>query len=137
MDSKRKLENGLEPPAKHQKMESRKEPQEFNKDGEFSSDELVKLFEKVPNLAERIFGQLNDQSLVQCNEVSKEWFGNLQNHRVYWIHVIQKYTKNSNGFADEWKKVVHKTPLTTLKNLARKVKGYCKSKSIQQNSPLH
>ena len=32
MDSKRKLENGLEPPAKHQEIES---------------NELIKLFEKI------------------------------------------------------------------------------------------
>ena len=115
MGSKRKLENCLEPPVKCRKVQ-------------LGKDEIVKLFQKIPNLAEDIFGQLNDQSLVHCNRVSKKWFRNLQNHRVYWIHVIQKYTKNSDGFADEWKKVVHKTPLTTLKRLAEMVNEFCKSK---------
>ena len=46
---------------------------------------------RFPHLAERIFDQLDDQSLANCKEISGEVLEYLENERFFWIRIIKKY----------------------------------------------
>ena len=46
---------------------------------------------RFPHLAERIFDQVDDQSLDKCKEISEEVLEYLENERFFWIRTIKKY----------------------------------------------
>ena len=46
---------------------------------------------RFPHLAERIFDQVDDQSLNNCKEISEEVLEYLENERFFWIRIIKKY----------------------------------------------
>ena len=51
---------------------------------------------RFPHLAEKIFGDLNKQSLVKCKKVSSQWNHFLKNNKAYNWQVIKGYTKCSD-----------------------------------------
>ena len=66
-----------------------------------------------------IFGRLDDQSLASCREVSKTWRDFVDSQRVYWIRKILKYANPQSKFHEEWKMVLDKKPIKTLKEFGR------------------
>ena len=46
---------------------------------------------RFPHLAERIFDQVDDQSLDNCKEISREVLKYLENERFFWIRITKKY----------------------------------------------
>ena len=81
------------------------------------------LCKRFPLLVEMVFENLDDESLVKCKESSREINHHLQNQRFYWIRIIKTHG-NFKEFADSWKKVVCKTPVETVKELALTVEEY-------------
>ena len=71
-----------------------------------------------------VFENLDDESLVKVKESSKEINNHLQNERFYWIRIIKKHGKYFKEFADSWKKVIDKTPVEIVKELAMTVEDY-------------
>ena len=51
---------------------------------------------RFSHLAEKIYGGLDNQSLVKCKEVSSQWNHFLKNNKAYNWQVIKGYTKCSD-----------------------------------------
>ena len=73
---------------------------------------------RFPHLAERIFDQVDDQSLNNCKEISEEVLEYLENERFFWIRIIKKYGGKLKDFPDLWKPVIDKTPTEIVKEIA-------------------
>ena len=82
------------------------------------------LCERFPLLSKMVFENLDDQSLVKVKESNREINNHLQNERVYWIRMIKKHIGLFKEFADAWKKVIDKTPVETVRELAITVESY-------------
>ena len=107
-------------------------PQKMKKTDCFENAQIFpieEMFERLPNLSEDIFGRLDNRSLVSCREVSKTWQGYVDSQRVYWIRQILKCNPPQSKFHGEWKIVLEKTPIETLKKFARFVLQTSKEKS--------
>ena len=48
------------------------------------------IYLRFPKLSEKIFQQLNEQTLVSCKKVGRQWLNCIKDHRIYWIRKIQK-----------------------------------------------
>ena len=57
-------------------------------------DEIMLRF---PHLAEQIYGELDNQSLVKCKEVSLSWYHFMNNNKASNVRVIKGYTNCSNA----------------------------------------
>ena len=127
MGVKRKLKDGLNPPAKHRySLRSKSKCKQF---------ELENFCSRFPHLSEDILGELDYKSLVKFKEVSKFWYKNINEQRIYCIRQIEQCTETFTEFNKEWKMVVKKTPLKILKLIevaTRTLKGnyICFIKSI-------
>ena len=107
MGLKRKLKDGLNPPAKHRySLRSKSKCKQF---------ELENFCSRFPHLSEDILGELDYKSLVKFKEVSKFWYKNINEQRIYCIRQIEQCTETFTEFNKEWKMVVRKTPLKILK----------------------
>ena len=60
---------------------------------------------KFPHIAEKIYGELDNESLVKCKEVSWPWNHFLENNKAYNLQVIKGYTNCSDALM---KKLVKK-----------------------------
>ena len=110
-------------------------PQKMKKTDCFENDQIFpieEIFGRFPNLSEDIFGRLDNRSLVSCREVSKTWQGYVDSQRVYWIRQILKRNPPQSKFHGEWKIVLEKTPIETLKKSARFV-----LQTSQESSPIY
>ena len=56
---------------------------------------------------------------MSCREVSKTWQEYVDSQRIFWIRKILKHANPQSKFHGEWKIVLDKTPIETLKNFAR------------------
>ena len=72
---------------------------------------------RFPHLAERIFDQVDDQSLNNCKEISEEVLEYLENERFFWIRIIKKYQSKLKDFPKLWKPVIDKTPTEIVKEI--------------------
>ena len=72
---------------------------------------------RFPHLAQRIFDQLDDQSLNNCKEISQEVLEYLENERFFWIRIIKKYQEKLKDFPKLWKPVIDKTPTEIVKEI--------------------
>ena len=52
---------------------------------------------RFSHLAEKIYGELNNQSLVKCKEVGLQWNHFLKNNKAYNLKVIKGYTNCSDA----------------------------------------
>ena len=61
--------------------------------------------------------------------------------KLPWIRMIQNHIGNKNKFSEDWKKVIVKTSLETVKNFSIAVDQFYKGKNINERayqwSPLH
>ena len=72
---------------------------------------------RFPHLAERIFDQVDDQSLNNCKEISGEVLEYLENGRFFWIRIIKKYQSKLKDFPESWKPVIDRTPTEIVKEI--------------------
>ena len=85
---------------------------------------IEELCKRFPLLSKMVFEDLDDECLARVQESSKEINSHLQNERFYWIRILKKHNRYFEEFADPWKKVIEKTPVEIVKELAMTVKDY-------------
>ena len=78
-------------------------------------EDIILIF---PDLAESIFGQLDNKTLTNCKKVSRNWCEFIDNKKIPWIRRINKYEKNMKTFHEDWKKAVTRTSTKNVKDLA-------------------
>ena len=85
MGLKRKLKDGLNPPAKHRySLRSKSKCKQF---------ELENFCSRFPHLSEDILGELDYKSLVKFRKVSKFWYKNINEQRIFCIRQIEQCTE--------------------------------------------
>ena len=96
------------------------------------------LCKRFPLLSKMVFEELDDESLVKFKESSKEINNHLQNERFYWIRIINKHSEHFQEFAKSWNKVIGKTPVDIVKEIAMTVEDYFNfSNSNEDDYQLH
>jgi hypothetical protein len=109
MASKRKLRDGKSYPAKHN--------YSLRSKSKFDQFELENFSKRFPHLFEDILGELDYKCLTKFREVSKFWSVGIREQRIYWKRKIEQCTEQFTQFNKEWKIVVRKIPLQTLKTM--------------------
>ena len=79
---------------------------------------------RFPLISQIILNNVDDKSLTNFRKASRENSNFLDNERFYWIRNIKKYSSNLEEFQESWKKVINKTPVDFLKNLATDVQSF-------------
>ena len=93
---------------------------------------------RFPHLAQRIFDQVDDQSLNNCKEISREVLGFLDNERFFWIRIIKK-PRGPNmqirlkDFPKSWKPVIEKTSVEKVKQIAIAVSRFFHEHHLYSN----
>ena len=79
---------------------------------------------RFPQIAENIFGELDDKTMTNCKEVSRPWNVFLDEKKVQWFRILQKYAVY---FFNDWRIVLMKTPAKTIKTFALWTQQYFKA----------
>ena len=79
---------------------------------------MEEILERFPGVGEKIFNQLDNQNLTKCREVSKSQCKFLEENKLLWRRMIEKYSANNVLFNDAWKLVMEKVPVQNVKELA-------------------
>ena len=99
------------------------------KPSDLDSKEMMNFCLRFPDVANKVFMQLNDQTLAKCNEVGRFWKKFLNEHKQLSARKIRKYNKNHVDFKEDWDSVMVKIPLDTIKLLAISVEKFYTSLS--------
>ena len=95
---------------------------------------------RFPGLGEKFFDQLDNQNLTKCKEVSRSQRKFLEENKVLWKRMIEKYSANNVEFKDAWKLVTEKVPTQIVKELALAVEKFYTFRPHRlesQHSPHH
>ena len=92
---------------------------------------------RFPLISQIILNNVDDKSLTNFRKASRENSNFLDNERFYWIRNIKKYWANFEGFQESWNKVINKTPVDFLKNLAIDVHSFFKGASKRYKKQWH
>ena len=79
------------------------------------------LCQRIPRVSAKIFGLVENQTLIKCKESSRVIYNLMENERFFWIRII---LRNQGSLQDSWKKVVDKTPLSIIKELAVSIQQF-------------
>ena len=72
---------------------------------------------KFPELAEKIFEQLNNEDLIKSKEVTQAWC-DIIDQRLMWKRMIQSCTRKVEHYKSEFNLVLKKIPADNLKKFA-------------------
>ena len=97
---------------------------ETKKPSNLESKEMMNFCLRFPDVANKVFMQLNDQTLAKCNEVGRFWKKFLNQHKQLSARKIRKYNKNHVEFKQDWDSVMVKIPLDTIGLLAISVERF-------------
>ena len=95
---------------------------------------------RFPGLGEKIFDQLDNQNLAKCKVVSRSQCKFLDENKLVWKRMIEKYSANNVEFKDFWKLLTEKVPAQIVKELALAVEKFYTFRSHRlehQHSPHH
>ena len=87
------------------------------------------LIKRFPLTNQLILNNIDDQTLINIVESSREIHQGLDNSRFFWIRMMSKYNRNFKEFQESWKKVVNKTPVDTIKELSLVVEKFFAARS--------
>ena len=90
------------------------------------------IFNKFPNLGEKILRQLDNKKLVTCKKVGRRWRIFLDQQKIVSIRLIEKHIGKSKKFSDDWKKVISKTPTHMVRRLALTVEEFCQNEKFKK-----
>ena len=69
-----------------------------------------------------ITNNLDTQSLVNFKISNRTISKYLDEERFYWIRITKRYNQNFAIYSEQWKKVIEKTSVKTVKKLASRIK---------------
>ena len=100
------------------------------------------LLRRTPHLPEAIFDQLDDKSLMKCKEVNRSWCNFINDNKILWVRMIQKYFCAMNYvYIDSWEKVIIKISSESWKELSMTLQKLFKDSPAYRISvywhPLH
>ena len=91
---------------------------------------MDQLLSRFPDIAEDIFENLDDESLVRCKEASRSFSSFMDEDNKFWKRIIRKYLNNleTNDFKKSWEFLIDlkQTGPEMFKELGRAVQNYLK-----------
>ena len=96
---------------------------------------MEEIFQRFPLIAQKILNHVDNETLINFKKVSRNNADFLEKERFYWIRIIQRYNCLFEELHEVWKKVVSKTPVGIVKELAVAVHQFplTLSKKLQEN----
>ena len=73
---------------------------------------------RFPHIPEMIFGQLPDQSLAKCREVSKSWCNYLDQQKFFHVRMIKGKVGKFHDLGESWKEVFQNSNTKTIIELS-------------------
>ena len=98
------------------------------------------MLSKCPFVAQDIFKELDDKSLIKCRKVNVPWQNFIDNEKFICIRRMHKYNDSMKTFYEQWKLVITKTETNIVKELSIVVLQFFEgniSRMERQYSPLH
>ena len=95
---------------------------------------------RASSIATKIFNFLDEKSLVQSRGINRNIKHFLNNERFFFLRIINNYKGNFVEFEESWKKILHKSPLGFVKELALITQQFFlrRSKRLEEQwHPLH
>ena len=108
------------------KVGSLAEPEVLENFSSFTEEKTLENFLlRFPNVFEKIFKELDNQTLTKSREVSKSWKKFLGQSRLIYMRKIMKYHKIHVQFMEDWQ-VAELRPTSEARTRARKppLQGY-------------
>ena len=106
----------------------------------FDNPTIITMLSRFPSLAQDIFKELDNKSLIKCRKVSVQWQNFVDNQKYNWIRRVHKSNGSMNEFYVQWKLIYRNTPFDLVKELSTAVLQFFEddiSRSERQYSPLH
>ena len=79
---------------------------------------MDELRQRFPLMVQKILNRVDNDTLINFKEAGRNNDAFLENERFYWIRMIQGYNGLIGELQEVWKKVVRKTPVEIIKELA-------------------
>ena len=74
--------------------------------------------QRFPSVAQKVLNHVDNKTLNNFKEAGRNNAGFLGKERFYWIRIIKRYNCLIGELQEVWNKVVSKTPVETIKELA-------------------
>ena len=84
------------------------------------------LCKRVPLISKIIIEELDNHSLVNFKDASREITKELRNTRYFWIRVLRTYSCCNGDFKKFWAKIVEKTPPEFVKDIVMLIDRFSK-----------
>ena len=72
-------------------------------------------------MVQKIINHVDNETLINFKEACRNNAAFLENQRFYWIRIIQRYNCLIGELEEIWRKVVRKTPVEIIKEIANAV----------------
>ena len=79
---------------------------------------IEEVCQRLPFVAQKILNNVDDKTLINFKEAGRKNDLFLRNERFYWIRVIKRNNYLIGELQEVWNKVVRKTPVEMIKELA-------------------
>ena len=79
---------------------------------------MEKVCQRFALITKKILNNVDNESLINFKQAGRNNVAFLEKERFYWIRIIQCYNCLIGEFQEVWKKVVSKTPIEIIKELA-------------------
>ena len=98
---------------------------------------MEELSNRFPHLASNILNEINDQSLFNCKECSREMNGFIVSEKFFWIRIIRNYRGNLVEFRESWKKTINKLSVDFVMELSQATYRFFTKKSSRFEKQWH
>ena len=82
---------------------------------------MDELCQRFPLIVQKIMNHVDNETLINFNEAGRNNVAFLEKERFYWIRIIKRYNCLTGDLQEVWKKVIRKTPVEIVKELAVEV----------------
>ena len=79
---------------------------------------MEEVCQRFPLIAKKILNHIDNETFINFKKVSRNNADFLKKERFYWIRIIRRYNCLFGELHEVWKKVVSKTPVEIIKELA-------------------
>ena len=98
---------------------------------------MEELSNRFPHLASNILNEINDESLFNCKESSREMNSFIVSEKFFWIRIIQNYRGNFVEFKESWKKTINKSSVDFVMELSQATYRFFTKKSSRFEKQWH
>ena len=98
---------------------------------------MEELSNRFPHLASNILNEINDQSLFNFKESSRDMNSFIVSEKFFWIRIIWNYRENLVAFKESWKKTINKSSVDFVMELSQATYRFFKKKSSRFKKQWH